>query len=199
MINLKLKSDIDTFKEDLGNLLVLLKTKSHCRSNEVDGLIKQLFERHFLNPDVFLKNDYHSFKNSTVAGIWFQGMVETFDEKQRQEDLDVSKKIDFLDHFSSLASLVNLFIGQRSKYSNRSGFSNLAYYFLLKLTALEPERFFPFDWILFAEGIEIGDKLKDDLRKFLLEKELIEYDSHFDIRISFKGRLFIEEKELNHG
>lgn len=200
MIDLKLKSNIEGLKEDLGDLLLQLKTKSSIRSNEVDRLIGLLFEKHFFNSDYFFENYYRSFKNKTFVGIWYLGKVETNEEKRWLEESEFRKKVNFIEHFFLLTPYVNAFQGKKSNYRNRpDGFSNLAFYFLLKLAEFDPEYFFPIEWVLFAEGIEISNKLKHDLNGFLLEKELVELDMHNDYRISYKGRLFIEEKSLNHG
>ena len=200
MIDLKLKSNIEDLKEDLDALLFQIETKGKIRSNEIDSSIKFLFEKHFFNSDSFLENNYHSFKHSTFVGIWYHGMEETSEEKQRQLENERNKRVYFLVHFLRLIPFVNAFHRKKSDFRNRTdGFSNLAFYFLLKLAELDPEYFFPLEWILFAEGIEISNKLKDDLNRFLLEKELVEMDIYNDYRISYKGRLFIEEKSLNHG
>lgn len=201
MIDLKLKSNIVDLKEDLDALLFQIETKAKIRSNEIDSLIKVLFEKHFFNSDSFLENNFHSFKNSTFVGIWYHGLEETNEEKQRQLENERNNRVNFLVHFLRLIPFVNTFHEKKSYFRNRmEGFSNLVFYFLLKLAELDPEYFFPIEWILYAEGIEISNKLKDDLNKFLLEKELVELDIYNDYRISYKGRLFIEEKKnLNHG
>ena len=62
MIDLKLKSNIVDLKEDLDALLFQIETKAKIRSNEIDSLIKVLFEKHFFNSDSFLENNFHSFK-----------------------------------------------------------------------------------------------------------------------------------------
>lgn len=200
MIDLKLKSNIQDLKEDLDALVFKIKTKVTLGSNEIDYSIEFLFEKHFANSDSFFKNYYRSFKNSSFVGIWYEGMRDSFEEKRRQKESEKWQKVNFLSHFNSLIPFVNCFQEKKSDYRNRpDGFSNLAFFFLLKLAQLNSEHYYPIDWILFAEGIEISNKLKDDLNRFLLEKELVEMDIHNDYRISYKGRLFIEEKSLNHG
>lgn len=200
MINLAFKSDLPSLKLDLENLLNQIESKKILRSDEIDKEIKALFNRHFSNSEKFLEDYYYEYKNSSFAFVWYDGMAESAEDRIREEESSKFIKCEFIRHFLCLAPHVNYFKGEKSQFRNKpDGFSNLAFYFLSKLAELESESYFNYDWILFAEGIQIGNKLKDDLRKYLIEKEFVEQDLHQDLRISYKGRLFIEEKLLSHG
>ncbi|MFC5192917.1 hypothetical protein ACFPIK_14165 [Algoriphagus aquatilis] len=185
---------------DLENLLNQIESKKTLRSGEIDKEIKALFNRHFSSSETFLEDYYYQYKNSSFAFVWYEGMLESEEDRLREEESSKFTKCEFIRHFLSLAPHVNYFIGEKSTYRNKpESFSNLAFYFLSKLSEIESEDYFHYDWILFAEGIQIGNKLKEDLKKYLIEKEFVEQDLHQDLRISYKGRLFIEEKMLSHG
>lgn len=200
MIDLILKSDLASLELDLNNLLYQIEAGKTLSSYDIDSEIKSLFNKHFLNSDPFIEEYYFPYKNTTLAFVGYVGMSETVEDRIREEESRKFIKCEFIRHFISLSPHVNYFIGKKSAYRNKpESFSNLAFYFLSKLAEIESEGYLYIDWILFAEGIQIGNKLKEDLKKYLTEKELIEQDLNQGFRITYKGRLFIEEKSANHG
>lgn len=200
MIDLSLKSGLATLEFNLKNLLDQIETNKTLTSNELNGQIISLFNNHFFNSDLFIEDYFYSYRNSTYVSIWHQGLNETQQERIWAEESTKFRQAEFIRHFLFLTPHVNSFKGKISAFKNKpAGFSNLAFYFLSKLAELESETYFHFDWILFAEGIQIGNKLKEDLKKYLSEKELIEQDLYLYYRITYSGRLFLEEKLLKHG
>jgi len=194
-MELKLRKGIEAFKHDIifSKILNLNETSS---LEDINRKFIIIIDENIYEPELFLEKYFIDFKNNYFPGIYSIGVEETNEEKVRYLNNEKYRRSIFLKLILECLPHINSINGQKSLIKSHKILIKTDSFFLLKkLNEINSEEYIPFKWILLAEDIELRSKDQEDLYKFIVNNDFIDFDSNDDIRISWKGKVYLEEKK----
>lgn len=191
-MELILKTKINEFKSESNSLIK--KIHETTSINEIDKHIELFFEKHIEGSSLFLERFYKTFDNGIYLGLYVLGSSPTSEEKRMEIENQVHRRRNFLNLFLEIFEFINFKgISKSNIRPNKPFIKKDSFFLLKKLNEINSIEYIPYEWMFFIEGIELNEKNQEDIFKFLLFNEYIETNTQEYIRISWKGKVYLEE------